>query len=860
MLVLKCKMCGADIQAEEGATTAKCGFCRTLQTVPVIKSDNEDLRGLYNRANILRLKCEFDKAEDIYEKILLKDDTQSEAYYGVLLCKYGIEYVDDPASGRRIPTCHRASYEALTADEYYKLALKNASPEQREIYQSEAAYIDGVQRQILAESSLEEPYDVFICYKESDNGARTRDSVIANDIYRQLTAEGFKVFYSAVTLEDKLGSNYEPVIFSALNSAKVMLAIGTKPEYLNAVWVRNEWSRYLKILKNDRRKLLIPCYKDMDAYELPEEFAHLQAQDMGKIGFITDIIRGIKKVLESFKEKPAVNNITNVTNVTNRTTNVTGGNASAAPAAATLLERAFMFAEDGDFVSADRYAEKVLDANPKEAEAYLVKLLAELRINKRENLQNLSKPFTASKNCEKVLRFGDAELKKEIEGYNFVVLKRKEEKEAELAREELRRKEEIRLRKEKALIWRNAASKMLVAGLNHIVGLKSDGTVIAKRITDFNAGQCSVDNWYDIKEVYASLAITVGLKFDNTVVLAGDYKESYGCSVEDWHGIKAVSIGATFIVGLKNDGTVLATGCNVYNQSVSGWRNIKSIVSGKFHTVGLKEDGTVVAAGDNREGQCNVSSWKNIAKIYAHQYSTFGITNDGRVIFVGKTFDAYNSDAKYDFSDCTEWRDIVKLAISSRTIIGLKSNGTVVALGDNSKGQCNVSEWKDVVDIAIEKNISDAGGNFTIGLTSTGKVLYTGPSNGRTAGAWKDIISICSGVEFFLGLAADGKIYAVGLDNNLIENWKLFKSIETIEQESKEERAKAAEIIKKKIEAEAEANAKLQTEMRKLEQERSELAAERSKLGIFSGKRKKEISLRIYDIIKEIEQLKAQLK
>ena len=34
----------------------------------------------------------------------------------------------------------------------------------------------------------------------------------------------------------------------------------------------------------------------MDAYELPEEFAHLQAQDMSKIGFINDLIRGIKKV------------------------------------------------------------------------------------------------------------------------------------------------------------------------------------------------------------------------------------------------------------------------------------------------------------------------------------------------------------------------------------------------------------------------------------------------------------------------------------------------------------------------------------------------------------------------------------
>ena len=74
-------------------------------------------------------------------------------------------------------------------------------------------------------------------------------------------------------------------------------------EYFNAAWVKNEWSRYLKLMKNDRSRILIPCYRDMDAYELPEEFSHLQAQDMRKIGFINDVVRGIKKVI--VKDEPA---------------------------------------------------------------------------------------------------------------------------------------------------------------------------------------------------------------------------------------------------------------------------------------------------------------------------------------------------------------------------------------------------------------------------------------------------------------------------------------------------------------------------------------------------------------------------
>ena len=111
----------------------------------------------------------------------------------------------------------------------------------------------------------EEPFDVFICYKETDeHGRRTHDSVLANDLYHQLTQEGFKVFFARITLEDKLGTAYEPYIFAALNSAKVMVVIGTKPEYFNAVWVKNEWARFLAQIKNDADKILIPAYKDMD--------------------------------------------------------------------------------------------------------------------------------------------------------------------------------------------------------------------------------------------------------------------------------------------------------------------------------------------------------------------------------------------------------------------------------------------------------------------------------------------------------------------------------------------------------------------------------------------------------------------
>ena len=403
MSIFKCKMCGGTIEFNPGDTVGVCDSCGTKQTLPT--TNDEIITNLHNRANTLRLKCEFDKAEEIYNKILEKNPDDAEAHWGIILCKYGIEYVEDPKTYNRVPTCHRTSFDAILADEDYKAALANGDGAQRELYEEEAKKIDRIQKDILSIVHNEKPFDVFICYKETDeNGNRTQDSVIANDIYHQLTQEGFKVFYAAITLEDKVGQEYEPYIFAALNSAKVMLVVGSKPEYFTAVWVKNEWSRFLKLIKTDRSKLLIPCYRNMDAYELPEEFAHLQAQDMSKIGFINDLVRGIRKVVadtdsqeKTVRESVAVNS----------------GNANEE----SLLKRAFMFLEDGDWSAADEYCEKVLDIDPENARAYLGKLMAECRACRLEDLQNCRQPFDGNGNYNKVLRFAEPKLIETLKGY-----------------------------------------------------------------------------------------------------------------------------------------------------------------------------------------------------------------------------------------------------------------------------------------------------------------------------------------------------------------------------------------------------------------------------------------------------------
>ena len=395
MAAFKCKMCGGTIEFEPGASIGICDSCGTKQTLP--RLDDDKRANLYDRANHFRRNNDFDKAMGIYEQILSEDADDAEAFWSLVLCRYGIEYVEDPATHKRVPTVNRAQYTSVFADADYKSAVAHADDAQSAIYEAEAKAIDEIQKGILEISGKEEPFDVFICYKETDaNGRRTQDSVLANDLYHQLTQEGFKVFFARITLEDKLGSAYEPYIFAALNSAKVMVVLGTKPEYFNAVWVKNEWSRYLALVKQSGgKKMLIPAYKDMDPYDLPDEFSHLQAQDMAKLGFMQDLIRGIKKILAADSPKSAA-----------KETVILNGNGSTAP----LLKRVFLFLEDGNWAEADEYCEKVLDLDPECAEAYLGKLMAELRVKNQKALTDCITPFEDNANYAKVMRFGNSKL------------------------------------------------------------------------------------------------------------------------------------------------------------------------------------------------------------------------------------------------------------------------------------------------------------------------------------------------------------------------------------------------------------------------------------------------------------------
>ena len=652
--ILECKQCGGQLSPEENQKIVYCKFCGSANAISVA-----DRFGLYNRANYLRRQNEFDRAMGIYEDIIKEDQTDAEAYFGMALCKYGIEYVDDPETDKKVPTCHRTRFTLMSQDEDFKKAIEYADSDTLSVYMEEATKIDIILKKIQQLSSKQEKYDVFICYKESDaNGDRTQTSVLAQDIYEHLTNKGYKTFFARKTLESKLGSDYEPVIFSALYSAKVMLVIGTKPEEFQAVWVRNEWVRFMERISNADECTLIPLYKDMSPYELPNELANIQALDMEKIGYIQDLLDGIGKLVKKGSNEGAA------------IAGVAAGTIEGSVNVSGLKKRAFLFLEQGDFKSSSQYFERVLDQNPEDSESYWGKLLAKLECHIEEELENVSVPIKEMQNFQMAVRFGTEEQKEKYQRYNDLIearlyeeAKRREEEEQLAA---IRKSEEEKKRKEENERIKKRNKKQLISFLKTIIifililaVLRFSLTAIGK-IKESLSNSASSKNYVDKVE---KLVVNEEELVDYTVVC-----------------------GDALRVGFDKDGKVVMclTEPNKDNVSKSLYKDMEEVHKktkgkdvNKLYSTNNREDLIIVYGNGNVdvidvEGIYDVkalSKWKNIAEIKMIGNYVFGSDNTGKIHKL-KIDDGYSLPSDDEVEKMT-WDDISKAEYCA---INLKEN------------------------------------------------------------------------------------------------------------------------------------------------------------------------------------------
>ena len=502
-VVYKCKECGGDVQLLENGL-GKCLYCGALQTLPKEKDDK--ISDLLNRANDYRLHCDFDRAIFTYEQVLDLKESEPEAHWGLFLSKYGVEYVKDSMTFTYKPTLHRISAVSVFDDADYQATIKYASPFSVTKYNQDASDIEAVMKELLLLSANQEPYDVFLSYKEADDitRQRTNDSYLAHDLYNELTGKGYKVFFAPKSLGVGL---YEPKIYSAIISAKVMIVLGTKPEYFDAVWVKNEWSRFAELIDNGEQKVIVPVYKDMKAEQLPNRLAKFQAYDMASISFLSSLSEKISKYANN-KSQVSFDKDTS--------------------AEAAYLERGFLALEDANFTNANKFFENVLNLNPHNSEAYFGKLMCEINIKSSSQMQQdylkssqLAKPLRLYNNFANSFKFADQQFKSKLlryedEAMRALILRRQEDKKIEIehfqynSQKELDSIEKEIMKKRSDLYELNLLKNKLDMIYNRIEKYRNDGDFDNDYNTLFDMTASRINHLYLFIESCQELWHTAG--------------------------------------------------------------------------------------------------------------------------------------------------------------------------------------------------------------------------------------------------------------------------------------------------------------------------------------------------------------
>lgn len=470
--------------------------------------------------------------------------------------------------------------------------------------------------------------------------------------------------------------------------------------------------------------------------------------------------------------------------------------------AEAMLKRGILYMEDGEWSLAEEYYNKALDANPEFAPAYVAKLCLDMEVPYKEDLVKCNRSFKHNSNFDKAVRFADAKLRAELNGYCEAVEERlrlaHEEQERKAKAERERREVEAEAARAKAAARTKkirkaapiaaavvAAVIVVLVALNALVIIPSNYRKAEGLLAEGNAREAYVlfakkENYKDsrdymdkcltpIRETLPHGSIgageyhTIARKSDGTVLAVGgrEFKE-HVATAEAWTDIKAVFAGHYYAAALGTNGKVYAAGytSNIdksdYNYKIERWSDIVSIDFGDFHAVGLKADGTVVVEAGRFSSRSKAESWSDIVAAAAGVAHTVGLGSDGTLIIAVENDRIEAKDGERHVSG---WRDIVAIAAADGWTVGLQADGTVVATGENKSGQCNTQDWRDVVAVAT-------GGSHTVGLKADGTVVATGQNKDGQCNVqgWRDIVAIAAGRYHTVGLKADGTVVAVGND------------------------------------------------------------------------------------------------
>ena len=293
-----CVTCGGT-HGEQMGDYIKCKFCGNKHKRR-LSSDTVFVN--LQMALDYRQSAKFDDAREKYDKIIKehKDDPALEdAYWGKFLCEQRVIFYQNDQNVS-IPSFWEVSQEACTASKSYQTAIKYGEKSgNKDNYKALAEKIEEYKEKY--KKIEKEQYQVFICFKNSG----TNDINLGYEIYRKLCVK-YNVFFSPESLKGKSGLDYEPYIYNALKTAKVMILICSSRENIESKWVRNEWWRFYHFARGTDRTITPVFRTGFQTYELPDVIRNCNGYPEG-VSLISNLEEHIAPILRAGNNRIVMN-------------------------------------------------------------------------------------------------------------------------------------------------------------------------------------------------------------------------------------------------------------------------------------------------------------------------------------------------------------------------------------------------------------------------------------------------------------------------------------------------------------------------------------------------------------------------
>ena len=322
----------------------------------------------------------------------------------------------------------------------------------------------------------------------------------------------------------------------------------------------------------------------------------------------------------------------------------------------------------------------------------------------------------------------------------------------------------------------------------HAVGLKADGTLVATGYPSY--GRCDVSEWSDIRlpndylahavpSAYKPIELTEDaaayqeakklMDAGETAKAAlafgklGDYMGARDLSLSQWDALgnkQTISAGRVRTMAVQSNGNVLTTD----GSRLGG--GIVAVSDGNWHYMGLRANGTVDARttnnlmagldsgtlytnGKRTQPKNVVGTWKNLQAVSAGDAHTVGLYTDGTAVAIG--------DNHFGRCAVEDWKDLIAVSAGYDHTVGLKADGTVLSTGGNKNGLPDTTQWRSIKAIS-------AGQYFTVGLKRNGTVIAAGNNEFGQCDvySWQDVVAVSAGNTHTVALLADGTVVATG--------------------------------------------------------------------------------------------------